>query len=233
MVMAVQAYWYLSRPPWFSDNRKEHFMKQIFFAAVALIFAGITSYGQSSVIAAPACTLKPASAPAVRGLKLGMKIDDVLATFPGRAEKEDLVFLLPKSAAYPNFGLIYFQVWDRQHLSQSRFAGINSLGFTFLDGNLVRYDVQYASLPYAPPWRNVDDFIAKVSDAFHLPPVDAWTVYQGLASEKALKCDGFRVRASNLNLEGRISVETTEDANKIKRDRLAAFEDKTRSDFKP
>ena len=208
-------------------------MKHIFFAAVVLIFAGITGYGQASVITAPACTLKPASAPVVRGLKLGMKIDDVLAIFPGRADKEDLVFLLPKSSAYPNFGVINFQVWDRQYLSQSRFAGINNLAFTFLDGNLVRYDVQYASLPYAPPWRQVDDFIAKVSDAFHLPAVDAWTVYQGLASEKALKCDGFQVRASNLNLEGRISVETAENAYKLQRDRLAAFEAKTRSEFKP
>jgi hypothetical protein len=207
-------------------------MKHILLS-VGLLLTAISTYGQATSTPPPACTLKIASAPVVRGLKLGMKIDDVLAMFPGRADKEDLAPVLAQRTGYPNFGVINTWVSLYNYPGKDQFRGISSVGFIFIDDKLVQYYVQYDSLPYAPPWRNVDDFIAKVADAFHLPTAQSWTVYKTLSSEKALQCDGFRVRASNLNQRGSLVVETSEDADQIKRERLTAFEDKARRDFKP
>jgi len=207
-------------------------MKHILLSA-GLLLTAISTYGQAMSTPPPGCTLKIANAPVVRGLKLGMKTEDVLGMFPGRADKEDLAPILAQRTGYPNFGVVNFWVNLYDYPGKDQFRGVSSASFVFIDDKLAQYVVQYASMPYAPPWRNVDDFIAKVADTFHLPTAQSWTVFRNYSPEKALQCDGFRVRASNLNQVGNLVVETSEDANQVRRDRLTAFEDKTRRDFKP
>ena len=143
-------------------------MKHIVLSA-GLLLTAISIYGQATSTPPPACTLKIANAPVVRGLKLGMKTDDLLAMFPGRADKEGLAPILAQRTGYPNFGVVNFWVNLYDYPGKDQFRGINSVGFIFIDDKLAQYYVQYDSLPYSPPWPNVDDFIAKVADTFHLP----------------------------------------------------------------
>lgn len=60
-------------------------MKRIFLAAIYTLFA-LAAYGQAQTTppGMSPCTLAAAKAPAIRGVKLGMKIDDVLALFSGQ-----------------------------------------------------------------------------------------------------------------------------------------------------
>jgi hypothetical protein len=64
------------------------------------------------------------------------------------------------------------------------YKGVNEITFSFLDDRLVRLTVYYQAVP----WRNVDQFAAKVSESLKLP--DAW---RGNQNSKELPCTGFNV----------------------------------------
>lgn len=209
-------------------------MKRIFLAAI-LTLTALAAYGQTQTIqpGISPCTLAVAKAPAVRGVKLEMKIDDVLALFPGSAEKDETKSAIAKADGYPNFGIVSIFVGPREYSTKDRFAGIADFRFVFFDGRVNQYEVEYESLPDGPTWRRVDDWVTKLVDAFGLPAVTDWTVDQNMPSRKSLKCDGFQLQASNLNFRGNLTVSTLDPPYKKQRERRAAFEEKMRLEFKP
>ena len=209
-------------------------MKQIFLAAV-LMSTSLAAHGQVQTTPSgiSPCTLAVAKAPAVRGVKLGMKIDDVLALFPGSAEKDEIKSTIAKADGYPNFGIVSIFVGPREYSTKDRFAGIADFRFVFFDGRVNQYEVEYESPPGGPAWRRVDDWVTKLADAFGLPAVTDWTVDQYIPSRKSLKCDGFELRASNLNFRGNLTVSTLDPPYKKQQERQAAFEEKMRREFKP
>lgn len=191
-----------------------------FIAAAALSTAGQT-------VTAPAipCTVKVA--PVIRGIKLGMTTNDVLAMFPGSRENEMVRNSLTAGQNYGSFGLTGFFVFPSQYPSKERFSGVSTINFTFVDERLVQYGIAYDG----PPWPHAADFINKIASAFKLPPAENWTVDQGVY--KAVSCDGFKVRTSVSNSGASISVLTGEDPSKIQTERRAASEEKRRQDFRP
>lgn len=209
-------------------------MKRIFLAAICTLTA-LSAYGQAQT-APPAiapCTLNIAKAPAVRGVKLGMKIDEVLAMFPGSAEEVGVKASFDKADGYPKFGTVGISISPSQYSTKDRFAGISGFNFWFLDGRIAQYEVQYQLPPVGPKWNRVDDFIAKMAEAFQLPPVASWAGDQNDASRKSLKCDGFQLQASNLNFRGSLTVATVDTPYKIRQQRQTEFEEKIRREFKP
>ena len=209
-------------------------MKRIFLAALCVL-TGVSTYGQAQTMPAAmsSCTLSRAKAPAIRGVNLGMKVHEVLALFPGSAENNDIKAALAKGEGFPNFGLASIYIFPRDYSTKDRFAGIASIQFMFFDGRVDQYEVDYESPPGGPVWRRVDDWIAKLSDSFKLPPASTWATDQNLSDRKTLKCDGFQMRASNLNLRGNLSVSTLDTPLQKQRERRAAFEEKLRREFKP
>lgn len=209
-------------------------MKRIFLIAIGALMA-VSAYGQAqtSPPTTPPCTLKIAQAPAVRGVKLGMTIEEVLALFPGSAENDRIKSSIAKPDDYPNFGVVAIFVNPGEYSTKNRFAGIADFSFLCLDGRIVEYHVDYQELPGGPIWHRVDDFIAKVADSFKLPPVTNWDRDQNLSSRKTLKCDGFQVQASAGYSAGRLTVSTPDLPHKKQQERLEAYEEKLRREFKP
>ena len=210
-------------------------MKRIFLTAAIFALAVLPAYGQTQTTppGKSPCTLAAARAPAIRGVKLGMKIDDVLALFPGSAEKDEIKSVIAKADGYPNFGIVSIFVGPGEYSTKDRFAGIAAFRFVFFDGRVNQYEVEYESPPGGPAWRRVDDWVTKLVDAFGLPAVTDWTVDQDIPSRKSLKCDGFQLQASNLNFRGNLTVSTLDPPYKKQQERQAAFEEKMRREFKP
>ena len=209
-------------------------MRRIFLAALCLL-TGISTNGQTQTtsVGISPCTLAVAKAPAIRGVKLGMKIDEVLALFPGSAEKDEIKSAISKADGHPNFGVVSIFVGPREYSTKDRFAGIADYRFLFVDGRIGQYEVEYESLPGGPVWRRVDDWVAKLADAFKLPPATDWTMDQNNFSRKNLRCDGFLVQASNLNFRGSLTVATLDTPFKKQQERREAYEEKLRREFKP
>ena len=208
-------------------------MKRIFLAAIYTLIA-TSAYGQTQTTPGMSpCTLAAAKAPAIRGVKLGMKIDDILALFPGSAENDEIKTAIAKADGYPNFGVVNIFVGPSEYSTKDRFAGIADFRFVFFDGRVDQYEVEYESLPGGPVWRRVDDWVTKLVEAFGLPAATDWTVDQNISSRKSLKCDGFQLQASNLNFRGNLTVSTLDPPYKKQQERRAAYEEKLRREFKP
>lgn len=210
-------------------------MKRMFLTATIFALAVLPDYSQAQTTSSgmSPCKLAVGQAPAIRGVKLGMKIEDVLAMFPGSAEKDQIKSEIGNIDGYPKFGLtsIYITPWE--YSTKDRFAGIDDFRLVVLDARVVKYQVEYASPPNAPSWRNVSDFINKLADSFKLPPAINWDEDQNTPYQRKLRCDGFQLEASNLNLRGTLTVSTPESASKKQQERRAAFEENLRREFKP
>jgi len=206
-------------------------MNRISLIVATLALTALSVHGQTQ--ASSSCKLAIAQAPAIRGVKLGMKVDEVLALFPGSAEKDQIKSAIAKAEDYPNFGIASIFVGPREYSTKERFAGIADFRFTFLDGRVHEYEVEYDSPPGGPVWRRVDDWITKLVDAFGLPAATDWVGDQNLSDRKSLKCDGFRLVASNMNLRGNLSVSSLETPFQKQQERKAVYEEKLRREFKP
>lgn len=202
-------------------------MKPLF---VLMILAALVSSAlgqtQSEVPAAQKCSLTLAQAPAIRGLKLGMDVEEVLRQFPGSSDEPHIRNAI--SMADKEFGVVRFAVPTRPHASESRFAGITGLSFEFLDSRLSSLWVQYAG----PEWRSVDEFISRLSEPLNLPGPNSWEPVN-LGNEKILKCAGFVIRAFVGGSTSNSLLLRNPDAEQIVRDRREEVKEKARKAFKP
>jgi hypothetical protein len=203
-------------------------MKRMLSATI-IILAAVTIYSQTPA----ACTLKPAQAPVVRGLKLGMKTEEMLALFPGSSDQDDIKSAVSKPEGYPHFGVVEISISPRTYSTKERFTGIAVYNFVLVDGHVGQYQVDYLLPPAGPRWTRTDDFVAKIVEAYKLPPVANWTTDPNIGFWKTLKCDGFQLKASTMNFQGSLTVSTTDAPRTIQQQRQAAFEESIRRDFKP
>ena len=210
-------------------------MKRILLATAILALTALSanSQTQTPTPVTQACKLAVVQAPAIRGVKLGMKVNEVLALFPGSAENNDVRSSLALAEGFPNFGVASFYVFPREYPTKDRFAGIGNFRFTFADGRLHQYEVEYEPPPGAPVWRKVDDWVGKLADTFGLPAATDWVLDTNISSRKSLKCEGFQMQASNMNFRGNLVVSTLDTPLQKQRERRAAYEDKLRREFKP
>ena len=132
---------------------------------------------------------------------------------------------------YPHFGLTEFYIGPGDYPTRDRFAGIHLYYFVLFDGRVIRFQVYYSGPPEAPRWSQVDDFVAKLADAFQLPPVTQWAKSRERTG-KSLKCTGFQMEAEILDGKGSLIV-SIPDFDKTQNERRAAYEEKVRREFKP
>lgn len=202
-------------------------MKTLITAAF-LLFATSTSAQTSATPAA--CTLKTPQAPAVRGVKLGMPVDELLALFPGSSDI--LSEQLKGAEGYSNFGYTAFTLTPSRYTTKERFAGIETFNIRSFDRRVVGLDVNYYAFPAGSRWRNIDDLVQKFSDSLHLLSPKDWIRNEYLPQEK-LKCDGFEISVSSVNDRAEISFNEDRSWEQTQKQRFAAFEDEKRRAFKP
>lgn len=161
-------------------------------------------------------------APTIKGLKLGMTPDEVLALFPG--SKEDPEVRASVSRPPNQYGMAGFLIRPSKYENKEEFAEIIQITFTFLDGRVSKMYVGFNG----PEWPHVDKFVAKFVEGTNFPGVDQWEAYVGMDTQlKILTCTGFEIRVfaggpgGNLNY---VLVQDLEADKKLKERRKKARE---------
>jgi hypothetical protein len=203
-------------------------MKRIFLAAICTLTA-LSAYGQAQT-ALPGvspCTLDVAQAPAIRGVKLGMTVDELLAVFPGSAENQQIKRSLAEAEGNPRFGAAFFSISP----TGERFAGISNYAVQAFDRRIVGLYVAYEGPPNGPRWTNVDDLAEKFVESFKLPSTANWLLDRS-DIRRGLQCHGFQVFA--LISGDRATLMLVEpEWMQTQKTRLAAYEEQKRREFKP
>src|SRR6185436_9097502 len=131
------------------------------------------------------CKLTVAQAPAIRGIRLGMTIDQALGVFPGAQADSDV----KASLARGSFGAQQAFVDPGKYESKEKFVGVKLINMTFLDGRLTHFWIGYNE----PEWKSDEQFAARVAEALGLPGVRSWKPsLNGLG----LSCDAFQIAVS-------------------------------------
>jgi hypothetical protein len=187
------------------------------------------------------CTLTLVQAPEIRGLRLGMNLEQAMSIFPSLRRPPEVIELPDGRRLTRNFlepdelGIIRVRInsLDPKFSSEmSKLEGISSINFDFMDGHISYLFVFYDT---EAKWNTVDDFALRVSEDLHIPK--AWkkpTDYKR-DLERDLECEGFVITVSS----DRYPVISMKDlgAEQIVKNRKAemerAKEKKNRDDWKP
>ena len=202
-------------------------MKTLF---VLMILAAVVNSAlgqtQGDVRDGEKCSLTIAQSPAIRGLKLGMGVEEVLRQFPGSSDEPHIRAAV--SGADKEFGIARISLPTRPHASESKFAGISALSLEFLDSRLSSLWVQYAG----PEWRSVDEFISRLSGPFNLPGPNSWEPANAV-DQKTLKCAGFEIRVSAGGPTLNSVLLRNPAVEQIVRNRKEEVKERARQAFKP
>ena len=137
----------------------------------------------------PTCQLTLAGAPDIKGIRLGMTPEQVLALFPGSNEDAEIRSRLSQPPS--PFGVSGFVVQPDKYQSKDKFAEVTQITFTLLDGRVSTFSVGYNG----PEYSHVDKFVAKFVEGTNLPAVDQWEAYVGMDNQlKSLKCSEVEIR---------------------------------------
>ncbi len=202
-------------------------MKKVLLIALVLglVSTAVAQTSNTGGSGTNACKLKLSQAPAIRGIRLGMSVEQVLAQIPGSEADSNLLARL----AQDHFGQKYVNVMPGGYVtSKEKFAGTSGLNLTFLDGRLLSFGVHYEG----PEWNSREQFAERVAELLSLPGVGFWKARNQVF---ALACDGFEisVQTSGPKHSSILMTDTTVDIGKILREREEVPKEKTRRAFKP
>jgi hypothetical protein len=185
-----------------------------------------TQTNQSPAQEKPACVLTQAGAPDIKGLRLGMTPEQVLALFPGSEQDAEVRGNLARPPS--NFGVSSFLIRPEKYGSKENFAGISQITFTLLDGRVSTFSAGYNG----PEWPHVDKFVTKFSEGTSLPPADQWDPYVGMDNQlKMLKCVDFEIRIFTGGAGGNLNYVLMSDLTAAKK--LKERRDKARASATP
>src|SRR5262245_48516148 len=203
-------------------------MNKVWIACVILfLITGVcTLQVKSQPTLQRGCDLTESSSPSVRGLKLGMTTEQLIALFPGSAKRSDIKDALAKAKANPG-DLVYLAFNPAADAEPGKFAEVDSVSAGLHNGRVTDFRVSYLG----STWTNIDEWVAKVSETFKLPASE-WSVGPSETPNKVLKCSGIEIEAATLGGGSSIRVRNTEHI-KAMRDNAAAEEEKKRRAFKP
>jgi hypothetical protein len=217
---------------------KGEIMARILFILLFTATLAITAFSQTQNQPenAPVCNLSLSQAPAIRGIRLGMKPDEWLKLFPGSAQDEKIKAMLDEPPMYPEYGLKYITFYPtfRQnqfsYLPREEFSGIKSVSLTLFDNQILAFQISYDAYDgIDKPWDNAAQLIPIFSERFKLPQVSAW---DNTGSQAKLKCAGFEMTLTAGN--GPIaSLISSYNYRQIIQQRREADKQKGREAFKP
>jgi hypothetical protein len=172
------------------------------------------------------CSLTLEQSPEIRGVRLGMSAEKLMAAFPADAHRMAIENALKEAKKADNYGFARANLFAGNSEANPRLSGVGVITVEFLDERITTLHVSYSG----PEWKNTDQFIAKLSEAFRLPTVDHWR-YEPGANMKSLTCDGFLIQVYT----GRTSdvMVKASSALQVVNDRREAVKEKERQAFKP
>lgn len=199
------------------------------------IIVSAISFARGQALDQSKCVFNVDQSPSIRGLRLGMPVDELFAVFPEERFNRNALM----SQDDPNFGVgrlpLYVSSLSSQQ-TRERFDGIQLINIVLFDGRLAELDVNYTgpnSRPKkGPNWRGVDEFVTILSEALRLPPAKDW-VDRGQLS-KTLRCTGFVLTASVDNDgSGSIALRIATAYEDTVRQRILADQERRRREFRP
>ena len=198
-------------------------MKKVLLIAIMLgLVPAVAAQTSNTGTSALECKLKLSQAPAIRGVHLGMTVNELLEVFPGADKDESL-----RKRSQARFGVIHANIEPAKYGSKEKFVGVSSVGFSFLDGELISFNVVYDG----PEFETSDQFVSKVVETLNLPGVEFWKDY---GTSAKMTCDGFEMRVQVLKGTNVITVRNLgKDANKVALEREEAVKAEARRAFKP
>jgi hypothetical protein len=174
---------------------------------------------------APKCSLTPAQAPVIRGLRLGMSLREVLALFPVSRYNTGINHSIEQAEKIPEVGEWRFNLSLNQYPEgESRFAGIGQVELVMFDRRLVSFTVHYRHDREAA-WTQ-EGWVRRLAEAFKLPGYENWEK----SWHASLSCDGLKIEASH-NFP-QLTLTDPSYLAEIKR-RAAAVAEKKQGEFRP
>ena len=189
------------------------------FILIPILMLTAGNYGQTPT----PCNLTVQTSPAIRGIRLGMAAEELRKLLAPlgqvKIDREVIIANSPGQYDFASFDL------NGNELDATRFDGVAYISISLYKNLVVSFTVSYIGPPTGPRWRRIDEWIAKLSEAYHLPEAAQW---EGDSNQRTLKCNGLVVRAS----AGGISLEKPGYQSEIDA-RKEAVEEKKRREFKP
>lgn len=151
-------------------------------------------------------------APEIRGLKLGMEMQDVHALMTEKAL--EIARMMGDFSTLHNASIYHFRDHDR-------FKGIRSVGFNFYEKKLSELRVSYEP---EIKWASDYEFVLAVGRNLQLPSY-AWQIQRG---DFVMPCDGFRIEIARDTVTLRDAI-----AEKAEADAVKLAEEAKKKTFKP
>lgn len=204
-------------------------MKRIVMSIFALALTVTPAYTRmtSQLPAQSNCTLTAANAPTIRGIRLGLSLQQLIALFPASGKRKELRDALDRARATASNDTVYL-LFEPNSDGGERFAGIDSIAVGVHKGQVVDFSILYGG----PTWRTVDEWVEKLAETLGLPRSQAWAIGPNENPNKILKCKGVEIEAGIQGGGGSIRVRNMEYDKGIE-DRRESGEEKKRKEFKP
>jgi hypothetical protein len=211
------------------SQKQEDSMNKFFITFFTLLLLMIPVYGRA-IEPQPVqskCSLTEANSPSVRGIRLGMNLEQLLALFPGSSRRKEMKDAIERAKAAT--GEVMYLVFDpATDASGDRFAGVDSVSAGIYKGRVTDFNVLYVG----PTWRTIDEWVAKLSETFSLPRAQEWMAGPNENPNRTLQCGGIEIEAAIQGGGGSIRVRNTENLKEMQ-DRTTAEEERRRRAFKP
>jgi len=195
------------------------FLGLVLFAATNLVVS-------NQVVAQVRCSLTEADAPAIRGIRLGMNTEQLLALFPASTKRREIKDALANAKA-PEGEIVYF-AFEPGDADKNLFDGVASILAGTGKGRVVEFTIQYIG----PSWSGVDEWVGKLSETLKLPGVASWRHGPNETPNKVLRCNGIEIEATIEGGGGTIILRNVGYLEAAK-ERMRSAEEKRKRDYKP
>jgi len=177
---------------------------------------------------AQGCNLTEANAPAVRSLRLGMTVDQLVGLFPGSAKRKELREALEKVKASTSNEPMVLAFDPAADAAGQAFAGVDSVSASVYKGRVIAFTVVYVGTT----WRTIDEWVGKLAQSYGLPAAARWEAGPNENPNRVLGCSGIEIEAAIQGGGSSISIRNKE-ALKGMAERLNAADESKRREFKP
>jgi hypothetical protein len=200
----------------------------IAFISIASVMVSGVSPASNTISAQSRCALTEATSPTIRGLKLGMTTQQLLAVFPGITKRIEMKDAIDKAKSVGRVEAVQLAFDPAADGDAKQFVGVESVAATVAGGRVVEFGLQYGGAT----WRTVDEWIAKLSETLKLSDSRDWVTGSNENPNKVLRCDGVEIEAAIQG--GGASIKVTNSGYfKAYSDQGKAAEEKKRRDVKP
>jgi hypothetical protein len=206
-------------------TKKTSPLRRLLLVLLPVAFIITVSGSASAQIDADVCRIPVRISPDIRGVQLGMQLEEVKRQF-----HDSLGFALaPKpdeTGVIDSVNLSLLDWYDKG----DAFKGVEAMALIFTDGRVSAIGVAYNA---DTKWPTVNDFTSQISKTLALPSSWQKPTNADPAVARVMYCDGFRVIA-NIGGKGPSFIGLVDtDAEKTVKVRREEIEEKKRRAFKP